>query len=139
MGAVTIGNRTIQLGDSWRIAATDDDHLSIGHSGGKTARIFDKDGLQDSAHGRSPPTWSSTAWNPWFQADGSSRDLGDPNEVSFSSDGVLQIGKFRIGEYVSVSERLRQAKVVQKSMIKSVAKWLRKEREITLAFASCET
>ena len=83
---VTVGNHAIQIGSHWRIAQMDGSHLSIGHSGGKTAQIFRVDGRLFPG-----PT---TNYNPF------SRALGAPSGVTAAttaSSRYVQIGNFRIG------------------------------------------
>lgn len=79
---IAFGDRFIQFGH-WRLAAIDDNHLSISHSGGKTAQIFHKHGTLHPG-----PRTDFGAWG---------RPSGPPVGVSFG-DRFLQLGPFRVGD-----------------------------------------
>jgi hypothetical protein len=83
-----IGTDAIQISRTWRIKAIDNDHLCIGHKGGKTAQIFRGDGTLHPG--------PRTDWNPWHHH-GHALALGNPSGITVG-DNMIQIGEtWRIG------------------------------------------
>eukprot|EP00928_Gymnodinium_smaydae_P059961 TRINITY_DN4346_c0_g2_i1.p1 TRINITY_DN4346_c0_g2~~TRINITY_DN4346_c0_g2_i1.p1 ORF type:complete len:1442 (-),score=139.16 TRINITY_DN4346_c0_g2_i1:48-4373(-) len=101
--ATHFGDRFVQLG-KWRLGAVDDDHLSLAHRNGLTARIFKSDGTSHRGPRRDFTTWG--------------RPPGEAIGVSFG-DRFIQLGKFRIGTvdnvHLSISHESGNTAQVYKS------------------------
>ncbi|CAE7620859.1 unnamed protein product, partial [Symbiodinium necroappetens] len=87
---ITFGKNFVQIG-SFRLAAMDDNHLTVSHSSGNTAQIFRSDATVHPG--------PRTDWNAWKDRE---------QDVAGLAAGVrygkhfLQIGNFRLGDAGSV-------------------------------------
>ncbi|CAE7552016.1 unnamed protein product [Symbiodinium natans] len=86
------GDRFIQLGD-WRLAATNDRHLSISHKDGQVAQIYRDDGTLHpgprtdqygwaSPSGRTSSKSASSAWRQWTRTTSASPTRGGKQHKS---------------------------------------------------------
>ena len=82
---ILVGDRQIQIGANWRIAAMDDDHLVIGHRNGNTPQIFRSTGTLHPGHFAGGPH-GADGWNPFVGRP----ELGEPNGVTVG-DHAIQI------------------------------------------------
>ena len=83
---ILVGDRQIQIGANWRIAAMDDDHLVIGHRNGNTPQIFRSTGTLHPGHFAGGPH-GADGWNPFVGRP----ELGEPNGVTVG-DHAIQFG-----------------------------------------------
>ncbi|CAE7739257.1 unnamed protein product [Symbiodinium sp. CCMP2456] len=82
---ITFGQNFIQIG-SFRLAALDDNHMSISHQNGQTPKIW--------KHDATTVTGPQTHWNAW--KGNKAVTAGPPAGVGYGNR-YLQLGKFRIG------------------------------------------
>ncbi|CAE7215982.1 unnamed protein product [Symbiodinium microadriaticum] len=83
--ALVMGDRFIQLGNTWRLADIDGQHLVLQHSNGEVPIVWRNDGR--------------TFWRPWHRnqnREAWNRAAGPSKGISFGFQFV-QIGNFRIG------------------------------------------
>ncbi|CAE7829487.1 unnamed protein product [Symbiodinium sp. CCMP2592] len=83
---ITFGKNFLQIG-SFRLAAMDDNHLTVSHNSGNTAQIFRNDATIHSG-----PT---TTWNAWK---GREQDVAGPAAGVLYGKHFLQLGNFRLGD-----------------------------------------
>ncbi|CAE7326571.1 unnamed protein product [Symbiodinium sp. CCMP2592] len=83
--ALVMGDRFIQLGNTWRLADIDGRHLVLQHSNGEVPIVWRNDGR--------------TFWRPWHRNANRvawDREAGPSKGIAFGFQ-FIQIGKFRIG------------------------------------------
>lgn len=100
---LVMGDRFIQLGDSWRLADVDGTHFVLAHKDGQIPIVWRSDGHPFWRPWPTTAPISRIAWD---------RQKGPPRGISFGFQ-FIQIGNFRIGanddDHFSVSHKSRTA------------------------------
>ncbi|CAE7235037.1 unnamed protein product [Symbiodinium sp. CCMP2592] len=89
---IVFGSKFVQIGQ-WRLAAMDDDHMSISHQNGLTNRLFVA--IDGAIIDR--PGATGKDWNAWRNEDLASKALSAGISGVGYGDRFLQIGHFRLG------------------------------------------